>query len=123
LRILFDQGTPAPLRNALRGHIVDLVKDLGWQTLRNGELLDLAEEEGYDILPTTDQGIQFQQNLQGRRLAIIVVAPDWPRVSRQVDTIKSAIEKVQPGAYLEVLERDQPVMTNQGHKAEPPTPQ
>lgn len=121
MRILFDQGTPAPLRNALRGHIVDLVKDLGWQTLRNGELLNLAEEEGYDVLLTTDQGIQFQQNLQGRRLAIIVVAPDWPRVSRQVDAIKSAIEKVQPGAYLEVLERDQPAMTNQAYKAETPT--
>ena len=91
MRILFDQGTPAPLRNALKAHIVELVKDLGWQTLRNGELLDLAEEEGFDVLLTTDQSIQFQQNLRGRRLAIIVVAPDWPRVARQVEAIESAL--------------------------------
>lgn len=122
MRILFDQGTPAPLRNALKGHIVDLVKDLGWQTLQNGELLDLAEEEGYDLLVTTDQSIQYQQNLQGRQLAIMVIAPDWPRVARQVEAVKSAIEKVQPGAYLEVLERAQPATKNQGHKAEPPAP-
>ena len=106
MRILFDQGTTAPLRNALEGHTVDLVKDLGWQTLRNGELLDLAEEEGYDLLLTTDQSIQYQQNLQGRKVAIMVVAPDWPRVALQVDAVKSAIERVQPGALLEVLERD-----------------
>ena len=109
------------MRNALEGHTVDLVKELGWQTLRNGELLDLAEEEGYDLLLTTDQSIQYQQNLQRRQLAIMVVAPDWPRVARQVDAVKSAIERVQPGAYLEVLERDQPLVTSQGPKSEPPT--
>ncbi len=108
MRILFDQGTPAPLRNALKGHIVDLVKDRGWQTLQNGELLDLAEQDGYDLLLTTDKGIQYQQNLQGRQLTIIVVAPDWPRVARQVDAIAAAIEKVRPGEYLEVLKRDRP---------------
>ena len=70
MKVLFDQGTPVPLRRSLSGHTVDTAFELGWATLRNGDLLDRAEAEGYDLLITTDQQLRHQQNLFGRRLAI-----------------------------------------------------
>jgi len=46
--ILLDHGTPAPLRLFLKGHTVRKAKDLGWDTLTNGELLKAAEEAAFD---------------------------------------------------------------------------
>jgi hypothetical protein len=72
--ILFDHGTPAPLLSFLIGHTVTKTKDLGWDRLSNGELLKAAEEAGYEILITTDKNIRYQQNLTGRRIALVVLA-------------------------------------------------
>ena len=57
MKLLFDQGTPAPLRGHLPGHSVDTLAEKGWSEKSNGELLDLAEQEGYEILVTTDQSL------------------------------------------------------------------
>ncbi len=60
MRILFDQGTPVPLRRHLTSHVVDTAFECGWSALHNGELLDVVEQveqEGYDILITTDQNL------------------------------------------------------------------
>jgi predicted nuclease of predicted toxin-antitoxin system len=73
MRILFDQGTPVPLRRHLTRHVVDTAFERGWSALHNGELLDVAEQEGYDLLMTTDQNWQYQQHLADRPLAIIVL--------------------------------------------------
>jgi hypothetical protein len=51
--ILFDHGTPAPLSIFLTGHTVKKAKDMGWDTLSNGDLLKAAEEAGFEILLTT----------------------------------------------------------------------
>ncbi len=70
MRILFDQGTPLPLRDSLTGHAVATAYELGWSTLGNGELLDAAERAGYDLFITTDQNLRYQQNLSaGKRPA------------------------------------------------------
>ena len=85
MRILFDQGTPAPLRQHLLGHIVDTVYERGWSTLKNGALLSIAEQAGYDVLVTTDQQLRYQQNLTGRRLAIVLLlTTSWPRIQQHV---------------------------------------
>ncbi len=55
MKILFDDGTPAPLRNHLREHSVDRSAEKGWELLENGELIRKAEEEGYKVIVTTDQ--------------------------------------------------------------------
>jgi hypothetical protein len=60
MRILFDQGTPAPLRRSLTGHIVTTVFERGWSTLQNGDLLDAAEQASYDVFITTDQSLRYQ---------------------------------------------------------------
>ena len=64
MKILFDQGTPRPLRSFLPEHAVDTAAGRGWSELSNGELLDIAESEGYELLITTDQNIRHQQNLE-----------------------------------------------------------
>ena len=70
MKILFDQGTPVPLRRHLTGNVVDTVFERGWSHLKNRELLDAAEQDGYGLLITTDQNLKYQQNLGGRHLAI-----------------------------------------------------
>ena len=69
MRILLDQGTPAPLRTALVGHQVSTAHELGWAALSNGELLAAAEDD-FDVLVTTDRNLRHQQNLTGRRLRL-----------------------------------------------------
>lgn len=66
MNILFDQGTPVPLRRLLAGHAVDTAFERGWSHLQNGALLDAAEGAGYELLITTDQNLKPQQNLSGR---------------------------------------------------------
>ena len=73
MRVLFDHGTPAPLASFLKGHTVEKSKELGSDTLSNGELLRAAEKAGFDIFVTTDKNLKYQQNLKGRRLAILVL--------------------------------------------------
>lgn len=77
--ILFDNGVPAPLRYALKEHVVVEAIERGWDGLLNGELISIAEAEGFDILLTTDKNIRHQQNLKDRRIAFIVLGnQQWP---------------------------------------------
>lgn len=103
MRILFDQGTPQPLRHQLTGHAVDTVYEQGWSTLKNGVLLATAEQAGYDLFVTTDQNLRYQQNLTGRRLAILVLrTTSWPTIRQHIGRIQSAVDAMSTGAYLEI---------------------
>jgi hypothetical protein len=101
VRVLLDQGTPAPLRRALADHSVTTAFDKGWATLTNGELLAVAED-AFDVLVTTDQNLRFQQNLIGRRLAILVLpTTSWPRLRNQCAAIATAVASLRPGEIRE----------------------
>ena len=103
MKILFDHGTPAPLRRDLHGHSVDTAAEKGWDVLANGDLIDSAEQEGYEVLITTDQGIRHQQNLADRRLAVIVLlSTAWPYAQSRVEDIRAAVAEAQPGELREV---------------------
>lgn len=103
MRVLFDHGTPAPLIPFLAGHTVTKAKERGWDTLSNGDLLTVAEEAGFDLLLTADKNIRYQQNLEGRRIALVVLStPQWPVVKLQVDKIVAAVTAATPGSYCEV---------------------
>jgi predicted nuclease of predicted toxin-antitoxin system len=103
MRILFDQGTPAPLRQALKDHEVSTAYELGWSTLANGDLIATADAS-FDVLITTDKNIQHQQNLAGRRLAVIILpTTSWPRLRQHVGLIIDAVDGAVPGQYREVL--------------------
>lgn len=102
MRILFDQGTPAPLREVLSGHDVATAYEMGWSQLTNGDLLKEAEAS-FDAFVTTDQSLQYQQNLSGRRLAIVALwTTSWPKLQRHVPEIVNAIEKLNPGDFVDL---------------------
>ena len=103
MRILFDQGVPAPLRGYLPGHVVDTAFERGWSRLDNGALLDRAEEDGYQILITTDQNFRHQQNLAGKQLAIVVLLDTaWPYIRQRVDNIRVVVNRIPAGQYIEI---------------------
>ena len=103
MKILFDQGTPRPLRNFLPEHAVDTSAGRGWSEFSNGDLLDIAESEGYELLITTDQNMWYQQNLAGRRLAVIVLLSGaWPYARSRIEEIRAAVAEVQRGELREV---------------------
>ena len=103
MRVLFDQGTPVPLRRHLSDHRVETAYERGWSNLRNSALLDRAEVEGFELLITTDQSLRHQQNLDARRLSVLVLmSTSWPRIEARVDGIVAAIESIAPGECVEV---------------------
>jgi predicted nuclease of predicted toxin-antitoxin system len=85
MRVLFDQGTPVPLRRYLPHHSVTTVFEKGWSTLQNGELLLAAEQEAFEIFVTTDQNLKHQQNLANYRLTIVILTTtSWPLIEKQI---------------------------------------
>jgi hypothetical protein len=106
--ILLDHGTPAPLSLFLKGHTVRKAKDLGWDTLTNGELLKAAEDAAFDLLLTADKNIRFQQNLAKRVIAIVVLGnPRWPVLRQHIERVVAAVNAAKPGTYSEVEIPDQ----------------
>jgi predicted nuclease of predicted toxin-antitoxin system len=103
VKILFDQGTPVPLRRFLEGHTVATTYEKGWSNLTNGSLLDAAEQAGFQMLITTDQNLRYQQNLTERSMSIVVLlSTSWPRIKVQVDAIRAVVDTTAPGGYQEV---------------------
>jgi hypothetical protein len=101
--ILFDHVTPKGIARCLVGHTVTKAKDRGWDTLSNGDLLTAAEQAGFDIFITADKNIRHQQNLSGRRIALVVLStPQWPVVKLNLEKIAAAVNAATPGSYAEV---------------------
>ena len=98
MRVLFDNGTPRGVANALRSHRRG-VRSYGWDTLRNGELLDAAEAAGFDVFLTTDRNIRYQQNLTNRKIAIVVLGKGrWRLIKNRLPEIAAAVAAATPGA-------------------------
>ena len=103
MRVLFDQGTPAPLRTALVDHEVVTAHEKGWSQLQNGDLITEAEHSGFEVFVTTDKNLKYQQNLSGRSIAIVVLlTTSWPRIQSQLPSAVIAINQAQRGSYCEV---------------------
>jgi hypothetical protein len=103
MRILFDHGTPAPLIPFPEGHAVTKAKQAGWDRLVNGEFLNAAEATGFELLVTPDKNVRYQQNLEGRQIAIIVLGnAQWPVLRRYVDRVVVAVNAATPGNFAEV---------------------
>ncbi len=104
MRILFDQGTPAPLRHALIGHTVETAFELGWATLQNGALIAAAEDAGLEVFITTDKNLKYQQNPAARSMAIVVLSTtSWPRIQLALPDVVAAVESAVPAGYSEVV--------------------
>ena len=103
MKVLFDQGTPAPLRRVLGDHTVETAYERGWSTLLNGELIAAAESARFDVLVTTDKNLRYQQNLAARPIAVVVLlTTSWPRIQQSLPQVVAAVGDAIPGSYVEV---------------------
>ena len=103
MRILFDHGTPSGIAPSLSSHEVTEAIERGWHRISNGELPNLAEAAGFELLLTTDKGIRYQQNLKGRKIAIVVLGNStWRIVKLHLDRIVAVVAEARPGSYSEV---------------------
>ena len=103
MKILFDNGTPNPIARSLVGHEVTFARKIGWHTLKNGELIQRAEEAGYELLLSTDRNLRYQQNLAARKLAVVVLGnSQWPDVRLCLARIAETVNSATPGCYIEI---------------------
>lgn len=103
MKVLFDQGTPVPLRRYLADHNVATAAELECSQLTNGELLAAATEASFEVFVTTDQNLRYQQNLKNRTIAIVVLmSASWPRIKKRADNIAQTINALVKSDYIEV---------------------
>lgn len=102
MKIILDESAPQKLRLLLDNrHVVVTTWFQGWSGLKNGALLAAAEEAGFDLFITADQEISYQQNLTGRRIALLVLSTNnWGVVKEQVHLISAAVEAATVGSYV-----------------------
>jgi hypothetical protein len=96
MRVLLDECVNEGLRNYLSGHDCQTARYAGFAGLENGQLLTAAETAKFDIVLTVDRGFEFQQNLEQRKIAVIIFCGKsilledlLPMVSACLDSIKS----------------------------------
>ena len=107
MKIILDESVPQKLRLLIEGgHTVVTAWFQGWYGLKNGALLNAAEEAGFDLFITADQELSYQQNLTGRKVALIVLSTNnWDLIKAHIAEIMAAINGVTPGSYTEVAIR------------------
>ena len=104
MKIILDESVPQKLRLSIEGrHTVVTTWYQGWSGLKNGALLNAAEEAGFELLITADQEMRYQQNLKGRKMALVVLSTNnWDLVKAHIAGIMAAIAAATPGSYTEV---------------------
>ena len=103
MRVLFDNGTPRGIAKALLGHTVEEARSHGLDTLKNGELLEVAEAAGFDVFLSTDRNIRYQQNLTGRKIAIVILGSGrWRLIRTRLPAVVAAVNSATPGSFAEV---------------------
>jgi hypothetical protein len=102
LNILLDGSAPRLIKTRLTDFSISTVQEMGWTGLKNGELLTLAERQ-FDVFITADQQLRYQQNLAGRRLAILVLPSNQvPMVTQLLPVIAQTLHDMAPGAFVEI---------------------
>jgi predicted nuclease of predicted toxin-antitoxin system len=100
VKILLDECVHVQVRNALTEHEVSTVQMQGWKGIKNGELLAVAEAAGFCLFILADKNLRHQQNLTGRRLAILELWTNHrPTLENHFPLIRAAAESIQPGEY------------------------
>ena len=103
MKILFDVNMPQPLRRELRGHEVVTAQSQGWGELENGDLVAAAERGGFEVFMTADKNLRYQQNLTGRKIAILVVPTNRLKVLlSMVPEVRAQLDSMKVGQYAEL---------------------
>jgi hypothetical protein len=102
LTVLLEECTPRAIQKRLPARAIRTVQEMGWAGIRNGELLTLAERQ-FDVFVTTDKNLRYQQNLAGRRLAVMLLSSNQvPVVIQLLTAIDAAPNSIQPGDDVEI---------------------
>ncbi|MDB6059865.1 MAG: hypothetical protein JWO95_3709 [Verrucomicrobiales bacterium] len=101
MKILLDHCTPRQVAQLLPGHQVLTAFRMGWADLDNGDLITAAEGGSFELFITSDRRIRYQQNLTGRKIAILVVSQDLQLLREHKAELLSVVNSIQPGAYRE----------------------
>lgn len=110
MKILLDHNTPQGLRHLLAGHEVETAQYRGWDTLRNGDLLQNALDHGFELVITCDQGIRFEQNLPAVPIPVLTIATNhWPTIRASIPLIKDAIPSARAGQSNTLRLRQHPL--------------
>ncbi len=103
MNILLDECVPWPLHKLLTNHTCRTAQQMGWKGLKNGELLALAEDK-FDLFVTSDQSLEYQQNLRGHRIAILQLSTNKLRpIQTAAAQLRAAVDTIS-GAEFRHLE-------------------
>ena len=104
MRILLDESVPVQVRDALYDHSVSTAVEMGWRGISNGELLDRAEAQGFELVIVADKNLRHQQNLRKWRIAILELWTNHrPTLERHLARIRERVQSASSGQYI-VLE-------------------
>ncbi|MEQ1606728.1 MAG: DUF5615 family PIN-like protein [Pyrinomonadaceae bacterium] len=109
MKILLDHNLDRRLKRYFQDHEVLTTQENGWADVLNGELLRLAESNGFEIMITADSNIKAQQNMNGRSISIIVLRAGNNRLtthSTMIASVDAAIASIQKGEITEVFHKD-----------------
>lgn len=103
MKVLLDENLDHRLRKNLGSHEVFTASYKGWDGFKNGKLLQAAENDGFDVLVTGDQTLSLEQNLTGRRLAIVALSSvEWRIIKDYLPRILAAIDRAAAGSFQAV---------------------
>ena len=99
MKVLVDECLPGPLCDYLTGHDFHTVQQRGWDGVKNGAILTLAEPE-YEVFLTADKNLRYQQNLAGRKLAIVLLPTNhWPTLRKHIPEVQAALDGAEPAGF------------------------
>ncbi len=110
MRVLLDECVPRPLRRELAENDVTTVQELGWSGTKNGSLLQLIAEAGFDAFVTTDQNLEYQQNLEAAGIALVVLVARSNKLRALVPLapgLREALASIRPGQVIHVGTRSE----------------
>jgi len=100
VKVLFDHNVPKRLRRLLQDHNISTSREMGWDSLKNGDLLVAAEASGFEVMVTGDKNLAYQQNLEGRKLGLVILgATDWNILKRDPSPVIAALDRAGPGSF------------------------
>jgi predicted nuclease of predicted toxin-antitoxin system len=105
MRILFDECMPKRLKRSFPHHQIRTVAEMGWSGKKNGALLQLMTQNGFEVLLTVDKNLRHQQNLQAAGVAVVIMVAgsiSVPDLLPLVPNVEQALTTIQPGDVVEV---------------------
>lgn len=107
MKVLVDECVPFKLVRQLLGHTFQTAQQMGWSGYKNGDLLAKAERE-FELFLTGDRNLEYQQNLKGRKIGIVLLSTNhWPTLKQHVPLLQTAIDSARAGEFttVEIPER------------------